>query len=123
MVCSGVIIIHKGGIVAQGPIDTLVQQFFPTARVEVQIVGPAAAVRDGLNRISGVLEVREGTAADGVGTYVVEAPRGRDVRAEIFQMAAQQKWELRELRRVGMTLEEVFIRVVAGEEQPAEADA
>jgi hypothetical protein len=38
------------------------------------------------------------------------------VRSEIFQMAAQQKWSLQELRRVGMTLEEVFIRVVAGED-------
>jgi len=123
MVCSGVIIIHKGAIVAQGPIDTLVEQFFPTARVEVQIVGPPAAVRDGMRRIPGVLAVQEGTAADGVGTWVVEAPRGRDVRAEIFQLAAQQKWELRELRRVGMTLEEVFIRVVAGEETSAEAGA
>jgi ABC-2 type transport system ATP-binding protein len=123
MVCSGVIIIHKGGIVAQGPIDTLVEQFFPTARVEVQIVGPAPTVRDGLNRIPGVLEVQEGAAADGAGTWVVEAPRGRDVRGEIFQLAAQQKWELRELRRVGMTLEEVFIRVVAGEETAAEAGA
>jgi hypothetical protein len=32
-------------------------------------------------------------------------------------MAAQQKWGLLELRQVGMTLEEVFIRVVAGEER------
>src|SRR5919198_474473 len=44
MVCSGVVIINKGSIVAQGPIDTLVDQFFPTARVEVEIVGPPAAV-------------------------------------------------------------------------------
>ena len=47
---------------------------------------------------------------------MVEAARGRDVRAEIFQLAAQQRWDLVELKRVGMTLEEVFIRVVAGEE-------
>ena len=38
------------------------------------------------------------------------------MRAEIFQLAAQQRWELLELKRVGLTLEEVFIRVVAGEE-------
>ena len=36
--------------------------------------------------------------------------------SEIFQLAAQQRWDLLELKRVGMTLEEVFIRVVAGEE-------
>jgi ABC-2 type transport system ATP-binding protein len=117
MVCSGVIIINRGTIVAQGPMDTLVDQFFPTARVEVEIAGPAAAVYDGLRRIPGVLEVLEGAAADGRVTYLVEAPRGRDVRSEIFQLAAQQRWELRELKRVGMTLEEVFIRIVAGEEQ------
>src|SRR5919108_2530206 len=37
MVCTGVIIINKGSVVAQGPIDTLVEQFFPTARVEVEV--------------------------------------------------------------------------------------
>ncbi|MBI4245906.1 MAG: ATP-binding cassette domain-containing protein [Candidatus Rokubacteria bacterium] len=115
MVCDGVVIINQGMIVAQGPIDRLVEQFFPTARVQVQIGGPAEAVREGMRRIPGVLDVSE---ADGDGAYLVEAPRGRDVRAEIFQLAAQQRWELRELRRVGATLEEVFIRIVAGEEQP-----
>jgi len=116
MVCSGVIIINKGAIVAQGPIDTLVDQFFPTARVEVEIVGPAPAVRDRIGAIPGVLSVQDQAVANGADRYVVEAARGRDVRAEIFQLAAQQRWDLLELKRVGMTLEEVFIRVVAGEE-------
>ena len=120
VVCSGVVIINKGTIVAQGPVDTLVEQFFPTARVEVEIGGAPAAVREGMRRIPGVLEVREQALGDGRWSYVVEAARGRDVRSEIFQLAAQQRWELRELRRVGMTLEEVFIRVVAGEETAEE---
>jgi ABC-2 type transport system ATP-binding protein len=123
VVCSGVIIINKGTIVAKGPIDTLIEEFFPTARVEVEIAGPAAAVYDGLRGIPGVLEVLDGGAVDGRATYLVEAPRGRDVRGEIFQLAAQQRWELRELRRVGMTLEEVFIRIVAGEEPSEPGDA
>jgi ABC-2 type transport system ATP-binding protein len=116
MVCSGVIIINRGAIVAQGPIDTLVQQFFPTARVEVEIVGPADAVRQGLARIPGVTAVAETSAADGACAFRVESPRDRDVRGEIFQLAAQQRWGLRELRRVGITLEEVFMGIVAGEE-------
>jgi len=41
MVCSGVIIINRGSIVAQGPIDRLVEDFFPTARVHA--VGAAEA--------------------------------------------------------------------------------
>jgi ABC-2 type transport system ATP-binding protein len=121
MVCSGVIIINRGSIVAQGPIDRLVEDFFPTARVHVQVAAPPPAVREGLGKIPGVVGVHEDAASDGLATYVVESARGRDVRGEIFQLAAQQGWQLRELRRAGMTLEEVFIRIVAGEETAPEA--
>src|SRR5437867_4282567 len=121
MVCSGVIIINKGSVVAQGPIDTLVEQFFPTARVEVEIAAPSpAAVREALRVIPGVVAVSDLPGSDGIGRYVVESSRGRDVRGEVFQLAAQQRWDLRELRRIGMTLEEVFLHVVAGEQTRAE---
>jgi len=119
ILCDAVIIINKGAIVAQGPIEALVEQFFPTARVEVEIVGPPPAVRDRIRAIPGVLSVQDQAVTNGDGRYVVEAARGRDVRAEIFRLAAQQRWDLLELKRVGMTLEEVFIRVVAGEEAAA----
>jgi len=117
MVCTGVVIINRGAIVAQGPIDRLVEEFFPTARVEVEIVGPRSAVLDAVRAIPGVVRVEDSApAGEGPGRFVVESARGRDVRGEIFQLAAQQKWNLLELRQVGMTLEEVFIRIVAGEE-------
>jgi gliding motility-associated transport system ATP-binding protein len=120
MVCSAVVIINRGAIVAQGPIDRLVEEFFPTARVEVEIAGPRAAVLDAVRAIPGVVRVEDSApTGEGPGRFVVESARGRDVRGEIFQLAAQQKWNLLELRQVGMTLEEVFIRIVAGEESDA----
>jgi gliding motility-associated transport system ATP-binding protein len=128
MVCSSVIIINKGSIVARGPIDTLVEQFFPAARVQVEIGSPPAGVREWLAVVPGVTSVSDGPSSGRSATFVVESARDRDVRSEIFRLAAQQKWDLLELRRVGMTLEEVFIRIVAGEESllaedghPAEA--
>ena len=119
MVCQGVIIINKGSVVAQGAIDRLVEQFFPITRIQLQVAAPAGAVNAQIRRIPGVLNVEQEVAGDGVGTFVVEAPRDRDLRSEIFQLAAAQKWTLLELRRLGMTLEEVFIRIVAGEEAQA----
>ncbi len=116
MVCSGVIIINNGRIVAQGAIDRLVEEFFPTSRVGVRVATASPLFRDGLRKIPGVLAVHDDVSEDGAAAYVVEAPRGRDVRAEIFRLAAQGRWDLLELRRVGMTLEEVFMRIVAGEE-------
>jgi ABC-2 type transport system ATP-binding protein len=114
MVCGGVIIINKGAIVAQGPIDNLVEQFFPTSRVHVTVQEPTPAVLTALGGLRGVTGVQ--ASSDGAGVFVVETERGRDVRADIFQLAAQQKWPLLELRQVGATLEEVFMRIVAGEE-------
>jgi ABC-2 type transport system ATP-binding protein len=117
MVCGSVVIINRGSIVAQGSIDRLVEQFFPTSRLELEVVAPRGAVAPALRGVRGVVRVDDLEAApDGTGRYVVESARGHDVRGEIFQLAAQQKWVLLELRRVGMTLEEVFIRVVAGED-------
>src|SRR2546422_773587 len=123
MVCGGVIIINKRAIVAQGAIDTLVEQVFPTSRLEVEIVGPPPVVRDRIRAIPGVLSVQDQAPAQRGARYTGGAAPGRDVRAEIFQLAAQQRWDLLELKRVGMTLEEVFIRVVAGEESEESAVA
>jgi ABC-2 type transport system ATP-binding protein len=120
MVCDGVIIINKGSVVAQGPIDQLVEQFFPNSRVQVELDAPAPAARDALRGIPGVLEVRDVLTGDGMAAFAVEAARDRDVRGEIFQLATERRWRLLELRRVGMTLEEVFIRIVAGEEAGAD---
>jgi ABC-2 type transport system ATP-binding protein len=116
MVCSGVIIINKGAVVAQGPIDSLVEQFFPVSRVHVELAAPSDAAREALRTIPGVLDVRDVPTEDGTAAFAVDAARDRDVRAEIFRLATAQRWSLLELRRVGMTLEEVFIRIVAGEE-------
>src|SRR5262245_45374302 len=80
MLCSGVVIINRGSIVAQGPIDRLVEQFFPTARVEVELVAPLAAVRDAVRAIPGVVQVDQRAALNGATRFVIESARGRDVR-------------------------------------------
>ena len=109
----------------RGPIDALVEQFFPTARVEVELGGAVAGgARRRCEASPGVVHVEERAAGDGAARYVVESARGRDVRGEIFQLAAAAEVGVCvELRRVGMTLEEVFMRIVAGEETDAAVPA
>lgn len=121
MVCEGVVIIHRGRVVAAGPLDRLMEQLAPTARLQVQVEGPPELVRASLRALPGVARVEVRGVTDGVGTFVVETDRGRDVRREVAQLVAQQRWGLLELRPVGMTLEELFMRVVAGEEEAEEA--
>jgi ABC-2 type transport system ATP-binding protein len=116
MVCDSIIIINQGRIVAQGTQSELVQQVFPAARVEVEIGGPSEAVAAALKTLPGVTGVDAAVSADGAARFVVESPRGRDVRGDLTRLVAARGWELLELHTLGLSLEEVFIRVVAGEE-------
>ena len=116
MVCEAVIIINRGRVVASGPLDRLMQELSPTARIQVQVEGPTELVAQSLRALSGVQRVESRGAADGVSTFVLEAERARDVRREVAQLAAQQRWGLLELKALDLSLEDVFIRIVAGEE-------
>ena len=91
MVCEAVIIINRGRVVASGPLDRLMQELSPTARVQVQVEGPPELVAQSLRALPGVQRVESRGAADGASTFVLEAERARDVRREIAQLAAQQR--------------------------------
>jgi ABC-2 type transport system ATP-binding protein len=117
MVCQGVIIINRGRIAARGSLDRLAEEFFPTSRIQLQIAGPGDAVGAALRQIPGVLRIEQQQLRDGVWLYLVESTRGRDVRAQIAQLVADRRWGLLELHQEGMSLEEVFLRVIAGEEE------
>jgi ABC-2 type transport system ATP-binding protein len=123
MVCDGVIIINRGRIVAQGTQSELVEQVFPTARIEVEIGGPRETVLAALRSVPGVIRVEDLAGGEATARFLVESPRGRDVRAEVVQLVSARGWRLLELHQVGMSLEEVFIRVVAGEDTDAREDA
>ncbi len=117
MVCEGVIIINRGRIVASGPLDRLMEQLSPVTRVQAQVEGPAELVGASLRALPGVTRVEMREVVNGVGTFVVEADRARDVRRDLFQLVAQQRWGLLELRALELSLEDLFIRIVAGEAQ------
>jgi ABC-2 type transport system ATP-binding protein len=118
MVCEGVIIINRGRIVTSGPLDRLISELSPVTRVQAQIEGPAELVGASLRALPGVSRVEARGVAEGAGVFVVETDRGRDVRRDLFQLVAQQRWALLELRTLGLSLEEIFLRAVAGEEPP-----
>ena len=117
MVCDGVIIINRGRIVAQGTEAELVEQVFPSSRIEVRVAGAAGDVEGALRAVPGVDRVSALASRDGSAGFLVETPRDRDVRPDVVALVTARGWALQELHQVGMSLEEVFIRVVAGEEQ------
>jgi ABC-2 type transport system ATP-binding protein len=123
MVCDGVIIINRGRIVAQGTESDLVRQAFPSARIEVRVAGATDDVAGALRAVPGVVGIEPLASRDGAVGFLVEAARDRDVRPELVRLITGKGWALQELHQVGMSLEEVFIRVVAGEQDSVEVIA
>ena len=49
-------------------------------------------------------------------TYTIQAQAGQDLRGAISQAVISNGWSLRGLQMVGMSLEEIFLRLTTHEE-------
>lgn len=109
--CQRIIIIHDGRLVAQGTPEELRERISTDANLIVELKGPAPEASEAVRKLAGVRAV-QGDAEDGWVRLVVGAER--DVREDIFALATQRNWPLRELRRDVATLEDFFVKIVAG---------
>ena len=100
--------------------DTFLDRFAGESSVIVELNGPADALRRELAAVAGVVSVQPMSAADGWSRLALQAGAGRDIREDVFKLAAARGWSLREIHREGATLEDFFIRVTA---EQAEARA
>jgi ABC-2 type transport system ATP-binding protein len=122
MTCQRVIIINQGRIVAVDTPENLKAKVRTSAAVLLQVDGPPAAVRERLQRVSGVLRVEErAVQTDGRVRYLVECAPERDLRRDLAAAVVSQGWGLYELRPADVMLEEVFIKLVREEEPHAVA--
>src|SRR5438045_7650722 len=78
--CSRRLSIGPGKIVADGPVDRLIQQ--AEGAVEIAVEAAGAGVADALGQLPGVRRVQPGRAADGRVAVTLTADGGTDLRPE-----------------------------------------
>jgi len=121
-VCDRVIIINQGRILASESLAELRVQLQRTRRVRVEVEGPEPQVRDVLERLPGVVQVREdggrsagsgvrGQEGNGTVACVVEY-EGEDIRKEASRMILQHGWGLLEVRSLEPTLEDMYLQLI-----------
>jgi ABC-2 type transport system ATP-binding protein len=115
MICGRVLIIHEGRIVAEDTPKNLADRLQGVERLEVEVGGPAAEVLPVLQKISGVSDVTHNNN-EGRHTYTIQAQAGKDLRDEISQAVISNGWSLRSLQLVGMSLEEIFLKLTTQED-------
>lgn len=117
MICERVIIIHEGQIVAVDRPENLAARLQGVERIEVDVKGPSKDIVEALQRIDGIHEVERSYVQDGgFSTYVVAADAKADLRAHMAVAIVNGGWELLRLQSIGMTLEDIFLRLTTTEE-------
>ena len=115
MICERVLIIHEGQIMAEDSPQNLAERLQGVERVQAEIRGPEVEVTKALNGIRGVIKVSSFGGEDR-NTYIVDAQRGLDLRATISKVVISQGWGLLTVQLAGMSLEEIFLKLVTEEE-------
>jgi len=129
-ICSRVLIISAGKLVADGTPSQIVNRLTTTGRLRLDVHGAAEGAKDTLERIGGVRAVVV-SARDGGLSFLIEMRDGRDMRAEIFALAVKQGWEVVEFAPERVSLEDAFVELtraqtpvkdhLAAKPEPAEA--
>jgi len=114
LLCSRVLIIDRGRIVAQGTPQALRERFQGKATVTVELAGEAAGATEALASIEGVAAVRE----EG-GRFELECAAASDPRAAIFHLAVERGWTLVGLAAERASLEDVFVRLTTRDAETA----
>lgn len=114
MICNRVIIINRGKIVAMDTPDTL-RKRMGRNRVVVELRGDPVRATEVLGAIPGIESVDSKVMPEGFTSLGIFVSSGMEVRTEIFKACADNSWELRELRKEEISLEDIFIHITTSE--------
>lgn len=131
--CARAIIVSKGRVVADGPLDDIrarsgkvryvvtvhEQKVFEGegSRASGRKPPTAQEVQDALAKLPGVTSVSELPTDDRAHSFQLLGALGGDVRPDVFALVVAKGWLLLELRRESQTLEDVFKVLTKGDER------
>ncbi len=112
-VCDRMVIIDHGRIVADGKTEEINQFIQDNRRYKVTIAGPQAEVLAILKKLPGVVACEPLSERDGDAiAFAIEAKSGIDIRKAMFYALAEKNYPLMGLEAIGMSLEDIFIKLV-----------
>lgn len=118
MVCDRVVIIHQGQVAAEGALDTLAANLGADSTIRVSAIGITGALSDKMKAVPGVERIELlGKSAEEEEHFEVHATGGDDIRAELVAAVSAAEGKLTEIRQVKLTLEDLFVRIVSGEQK------
>ena len=111
MICTRVIIIHKGRIALEQSVDRITGDLHASKILILKINRSDDNVKErilGLPHVSGVSEISHGE-------FRLTCEESHDVRELVAKTVVENGWGLLELRPFSQSLEEIFLKVISAE--------
>ncbi len=128
--CARAIIVSRGRIVADGPLDEIrgksgrvryvvsIQESTGTAPYRGRGAPPKKGeVEDALGKVEGLKQLSELPTDERAHAYEMVSEQDVDLRPELFKAVADKGWVMLELHRDAQTLEDVFRALTIGDER------
>jgi ABC-2 type transport system ATP-binding protein len=114
--CDNVVIIDQGKVVAADTVENLSQKLEGAKTLDLEIKGPAADIKEAMEKLSGVSSVKVlGKESRGATKFEVVTDGSNDAREALFYCVVKNKWVLYQMSPVGMSLEDVFLKLTTKE--------
>ncbi|MCL2099852.1 MAG: ABC transporter ATP-binding protein [Oscillospiraceae bacterium] len=124
-ICDRIVIINQGEIVANEKTEDISKSLTSTRRFIIKIAGPKNEVLSWLKSREDILyaEFMREQRDEGSTAFLVEGQPDTEIRQSLFYGLAEKNWPIMGLENMGMSLEDIFIRLVTGRagRQPAAA--
>lgn len=117
-VCDYILIISRGKLVASDTPENLEKMLGESDTVEIETETEPAVIEGALKNVPGIERVVVMEKTDGIIRAQIHEKKGEDVRARIFSAFAGRGLTLLTLRRLGVSLEDVFMELTQKETVP-----
>jgi ABC-2 type transport system ATP-binding protein len=111
--CGRVIIINNGKLEANDTPENLTSRLQGHDSVWVEVDGPADEVEAKIRGIQGVEKVSRATGQAGRAAWQVEIGKDPAVRTELARAVIESGWGLHEIRSIGLSLEDIFLKLTS----------
>jgi ABC-2 type transport system ATP-binding protein len=118
MTCERVLIINEGKIVAEDTIDNLQHRIRGSETILIEVEGPKSEILETLKKIEGISDVKfQKTKGENIHIFHIEAKSSDRARATLARAIISKNWNLYEMKTIGMSLEDIFLKLTTKDEE------
>ncbi|GHV03306.1 multidrug ABC transporter ATP-binding protein [Spirochaetia bacterium] len=121
-VADRIIVINNGVLIADDTLENLSKATGDDNRLLLTVEGSVDGLQKLFRELPGLRSAKllggaeEARGAAGAAfDFALESEAGKDIRRELFRCLAEKGWPILSLRKSGMSLEDAFIRITAGD--------